>query len=273
MNLIQTLTISLCLVTLNCADSAAAANSRTYSFGVLNQQSAQLTAERWNPILQHVGRACDINLVLRMAPTVQETDVAMGRGEYDFMFTNHNFQSAYERVGYRVFARAGGELNYGVIIVTPDSPAKALTDLQGQRVAFPSADAFMSHAATQVGLKKAGVAVQAVFAGNQEGAIAQLRAGRVAAASLQARLLLDYAQRENFQFRELYATPHYPELAVIAHPRVPARVVEKVRAAMIGMKAEIDGAEILSRSHFVGFEPAKNADYAGVRSVYKAIGK
>ncbi|MBI5921642.1 MAG: phosphate/phosphite/phosphonate ABC transporter substrate-binding protein [Betaproteobacteria bacterium] len=273
MNFIQAIVLSFYLVALNWIGYAAATDDKVYSFGVLNQQSAQLTAERWNPILRHVSQVSGIRLLLRMAPTVQETDAAMGRGEYDFMFTNHIFQSAYERVGYRVLARAGGELNYGVIIVTPESPAQTLTDLQGQPVAFPSADAFMSYAATQVGLMKAGVAVQAVFAGNQEGAVAQLRARRVVAASLHARLLLDYAQRENFQFRELYATPRYPELAVIAHPRVASRVADKVSAALIGMNTGIEGAEILARSNFPGFEKASNAEYVSVRSVYKAIGK
>ena len=263
----------LCLLILQWPGISIAADSGTYAFGVLNQQSPQLTAERWNPILRYLGQMTGHSLQLRMGPTVQETDAAMGRGDYDFMFTNHNFQSAYDHVGYRVIARVGGELNYGVIIVAADSPAKTLKDLEGQRVAFPSAGAFMSHAATLVGLKSAGVGVQEVFAGNQEGAVAQLRAGRVAAASLQARLLLDYAQRENFRFRELYATPHFPELAVIVHPRVSPEVVAKVRAALIGMKADLAGAEILARARFEGFEVAKDVDYEGVRRVYRAIGK
>lgn len=67
------------------------AGEPVHSFGVLNQQSAQLTAERWNPLLKYVSEKTGITLQFKMGPTVQDTDAMMGRGEFDFMFTNHNF--------------------------------------------------------------------------------------------------------------------------------------------------------------------------------------
>ncbi len=63
------------------------------AFGVLNQQSPALTAERWNPILAYVSATSGVPLQLKMGRTVQETDTMMGRGDFDFVFTNHNFQS------------------------------------------------------------------------------------------------------------------------------------------------------------------------------------
>src|SRR5688500_16781120 len=87
--------------------ATAFAQPAPLAFGVLNQQSPVLTAERWNPILHHVSTVSGVPLRLRMGRTVQETDDMMGRGEFDFMFTNHNFQSEYESVGYRVIARWG----------------------------------------------------------------------------------------------------------------------------------------------------------------------
>ena len=85
------------------------------AFGVLNQQSPALTAERWNPILHYVGTAAGIPLQLRMGRTVQETDAMMARGDFDFVFTNHNFQSDFDAVPFKVLARRS-ELTHHVLI-------------------------------------------------------------------------------------------------------------------------------------------------------------
>jgi len=251
-----------------------AEEARSLLFGVLNQQSPTLTAERWNPILGFVTARTGVALRLAMGPTVQETDAMMGRGQFDFMFTNHNFQTEYEGVGYRVIARWKGEPIRGVIAVQADSPMQALRELDGRSVAFPSPDAFVAYAVPVVALKKARVTVAETFAGNQEGALAQLAARRVDAAAVNSRFLEQYAAKKpEFRFRVLFQSEPYPDLAVIVHPRVPARTVAAVREALVGMDRDPQGAEILQRVGAKGFEPAADRDYDGVRRIYKAIGQ
>ena len=63
--------------------------------------------------------------------------------------------------------------------------------------------AFVAYAVPTVALKKAGVKVEEVFAGSQEGALAQLKAGRVEAAAVNSRFLAQYSEREGVRFREL----------------------------------------------------------------------
>ena len=92
------------------------------TFGVLNQQSPALTAERWNPILHYLSIQSGVPLQLRMGRTVQETDAMMGRGDFDFVFTNHNFQSDFDAVAFKVLARWAGEPIRAVIAVPADSP-------------------------------------------------------------------------------------------------------------------------------------------------------
>jgi phosphonate transport system substrate-binding protein len=244
----------------------------TLVFGVLNQQSATLTAERWNPILRYVSSVSGVPLRLRIGPTVQETDGMMGRGEFDFVYTNHNFRPEYDAMGFRVIARWGGEPIRCVIAVPLDSPVQVLADLTGKRVAFPSSDAFVGYAVPVVALKNARVGIEEVFAGNQEGAIAQLKIRRVAAAAVNSRFLAQYSEREGVRFRELYISEPYPELAVVAHPRVSPAIAEKVRQALLGMKSDPGAAEIRQLTKSPGFEPATDADYEGVRRVYRLLG-
>jgi phosphonate transport system substrate-binding protein len=243
------------------------------TFGVLNQQSPALTAERWNPILHHLSSVSGVPLILRMGRTVQETDTMMGRGDFDFVFTNHNFQSEFDGVGFKVLARWAGEPIRTVIAVPSDSPIRELQELAGKRVSFPSTDAFVAYAVPAVALKRAGVKVEEVFGGNQEGSLAQLKAKRVEAAAVNSRFLAQYAEREHVQFREIYVSEGYPDLAVSVHPRVPAVTVEHVRRALLGMSTDPAAAPVLALGKFRGFEPASDRDYEGVRRIYRLIGQ
>jgi phosphonate transport system substrate-binding protein len=251
----------------------ATAQDKPLAFGILNQQSPLRTAERWNPILQYVSGVSGVPLQLRMGPTVQDTNAMMGRGELDFVFTNHNFQSEYSSIGFIVLARWAGEPIHGVIAVPADSPITALRQLAGRRVAFPSRDAFVAYAVPTLALKEAGVTVEEVMAANQEGALAQLKARRVDAAAVNSRFLTQYAEREGLMFRTIFVSVGFPDLAVIAHPRVPAPTVDKVRRALIGMKNDPTAASILTQVGFRGFDAATDRDYDSVRRVYRQIGQ
>ena len=109
---------ALALLAVSSASSGPARADRApLQFGVLNQQSPVLTAERWNPILSYVSTVSGVPLRLKMGPTWQETDAMMARGEFDFIYTNHNFQPQYDGIGYRVIARWGGDAIRCVIAV------------------------------------------------------------------------------------------------------------------------------------------------------------
>lgn len=255
------------------AASAPALQPQPLAFGVLNQQSPSLTAERWNPILHYASTASGVPLQLKMGRTVQDTNAMMARGEFDFMFTNHNFQPEFDTIGFKVIARWAGEPIRAVIAVPADSPIQHLHELDGKRVSFPSTDAFVGYAVPLVALKRAGVRVEQSFGGNQEGTLAQVKAKRVEAGAVNSRFLSQYAEREHVQFREIYVSEGFPDLAVIAHPRVPAAMVERVRRALLGMRGDPDAAAVLAASKSKGFEPADDRDYDNVRRVYRLIGQ
>lgn len=239
-------------------------------FGVLNQQSAARTAQRWNPILKHLGTATGRQFVLRMGPTVKDTNAMMGRGEFDFAYTNHNFRPEYDGQ-HTVIARLAGKPVFGVIAVPANSPVKKLADLAGKKLAFPSREAFMGYAVPMQALQAAKISVDAVLAGNQDGAIAQLLAGQVDAAAVNSRFLTQYAATRQFAYREVFTSEGYGELPVIAHNRLPPTLVGAVRDALVRMKADPEGAKLLEAAEFSGFEPAQDNQYDNVRRVYKQM--
>lgn len=260
--------IALLCLALASWHSFAETTATTLAFGVLNQQSPAKTAERWNPILRYLTEKTGLHFQLRMGATVQDTDTMMGRGEFDLVFSNHNFQPRYDGV-YRVLARFYGPPIYGVIAVPKDSAVRSLHDLAGEKVAFPSKDAFVAYAVPMAALKDAQVSVAPVMAGTQEGALTQLALKQVAAAAVNSRFLTRYAAVRNFQYREVLVSEGYADLPVSVHSRVPREQVEAIRKALLAMRSDPAAASILEAADCPGFVAATERDYDSQRRAYR----
>lgn len=263
--------ISAFLLMLN-SGTLSAEENKPLIFGVLNQQSPQLTAERWNPIINYLSKVTGFTFHLKMGPTVQKTDEMMGKGEFDLVFTNHNFQTEFDGV-YKVIARWSGEPIYGVIAVQPDSSIKQLSDLEGKKLAAPSEDAFVAYAVPKVVLENAQIKVNISFAGNQEGALAQLKAKMVDAAAVNSRFLKQYMERHKIQFREIFISEPFAELPIVAHPRLSAEKIQAIQNALLNMKNDPNAVEIFEKVKFKGFELAQEKDYDNVRKIYRQSGQ
>lgn len=248
------------------------------SFGVINQRSIGLTAQSWNPILNHVGRKAGVKLELRMGKTAPETTAMTERGEHAFAYTNHMFTPERDKIGYKVILRLAGEPIRSVIVVRGDSPIHAEKDLQGQVMAFPSREAFLGYQVPMGHLAGRGIAVKEMFAGNQEGAMAQLQVGQVAAAAVNKSLLEKYVQRQDFAYRVIWTSDPYADIPIMVHPSVPPAVVAAVRKAFLGMAQDPEGlralqasADVLQSKELWTFVPADDRDYDNVRQFHRRV--
>lgn len=255
---------------------AALAEDKTYSFGVINQRSPVLTARYWNPILAYLGKQSGLALTLKLAKTAPEQAAMIGRGEFDFVYSNHTFLPQNTKAGYRVIARPREEAIRGEIVVLADSPVTSLQDLAGKEVVFPSAVAFVGYYVPMDALLHEGITVTPVFAGNQEGGIGQLVARRVAAAGVNSQVMRDFAQREGVKYRVLWHSEEYLNIPISAHPAVAKADVDKVRAALLGMADDPEGARILAAAAELikqkppyGFVAARDQEFDNVRRFYK----
>ena len=256
--------------------SPGAAAQQAYAFNVLNQRTIALTAQYWNPILTYVSRKSGVPLSLKLAKTAKEGNAAAESGKYDFLYTNHFFTPARDRLGYQVMARPSGPGISSQIVVPMDSPVQSLADLDGKDVAFVSPDAFAGYSLPMDALLRAKVKVNVVFTGNQEASSAQLRINKVAAAGLNGSVLARYARRESFAYRALWTSDIYQDLCVMANPKVPADKVAAVKAAFIDMAKDPEGlqilqsgAELLKSKGELGFVAAENRDYDNYRQFYR----
>lgn len=257
---------------LSCAIQAA----DNYSFGVLSQRSPVLTAEYWNPILDFVSKRAGVKLQLKVTRTAPESNAAIARGEYDFVYSNTLFLPAISAPAYQVILRPRVEAIRGQIVTLDGSPIKTLADLNGLDMGFPSRAAFVGYAVPMDHLLRVGIAVTPVFGGNQEGIMGQLKAGKVIAAAVNNQVMKAYAAREGIRYRVLWESEPYDNLPVAAHPRVAGQVVEAVRNAMAGMNDDPEGIRVLEASAALikqkppyGFLPGSQKDYRNYLDFYQ----
>lgn len=258
------------------AVTAVQADDRVWSFGVLNQRSIGLTAEYWNPILKYVSTKSGIPLRLALAKTAPETDAMIHRGTLDFVYSNTIFTPRNEIAGYRTFARPIGPPMQGQIVTLKNSKIHSLKDLEQLEVGFPSLIAFAGYALPMNALLKQKIVVKPIFAGNQEGIMAQLKFGRVLAAGVNSKVMRDFAERENIAYRVLWTSESYLDLPIAAHPRVPKKAVTAVRNAFLGMHQDAEGLKILQagaarlkQAPPYGFVPTDDHEYQNYREFFR----
>jgi phosphonate transport system substrate-binding protein len=273
----QRLLFSLILLATLHAGTVRGEEQRVYTFGVISQRSPILTAQYWNPILQFVTARSGVALELHVTRTGEEHADAVRRRQFDFIYSNHNFAPANAGAGYRVIARPAQAAISGQIVVLADSPVRSLADLKGKEVAFPSKAAFVGYHVPMDALLRKGIVVSPQFAGNQEGAMAQLKSQRVVAAGVNSQLMSDFARRENLAYRVLWSSEPYHNLPVSALPRVPAAVTAAVRDALVAMAVDAEGARVLAASadlvrqdRPLGFVVSTNRDYENMRRFYQS---
>jgi len=210
-----------------------------------------------------------------MGKTAQETDRMMAQGEFDLVFSNHIFIPRISRAGYRVIAHVVGESFQGQIVVLEDSPIRTLEGVEGKEVAFPSETAFVGYAVTMDALTRKGIQVTPVFAGNQEGAMGQLKAGSVDAASVNSLVMQEFADREQIKYRILWSSDRFAGIPIAVNRRVSRRNVKAVRDALFAMASDPEGLKVLTASAAVikqkkpfGFVAADDRDYENQREFY-----
>jgi phosphonate transport system substrate-binding protein len=236
--------------------SANVAAAETYSFSVVPLRSAVLTAQYWNPILEYVSGKAGVNLELQIARGVADSAAALERGDYDFNYSYLIFRPKAQPQKYKVILQPRGDDIRSQLVTLSGSSIKSLKDLEGREVGFPSRSGFIAYALPMDYLLRQKINVKAVFGGNQEGILGQLKAGQVVAAGVSSQVMKAYAVRENMAYKVIWESPSFNDLPIAVHPRIPAESVKKVQTAFVAMSSEAEGIKVLeAAAQAVGQKP------------------
>lgn len=264
-----------CLVTL-LSSVTALADDVVYRFSPVNQYDINLTAAYWNPIIQYVSETSGVKLSLKIGRTSADTTAYVLAQEVEFIFSNHLFSPERDHLGWKVFGRRQMPPVHGQIVVPADSPITDLAQLKDQEIAFPGPEALIAYKFPYAHLLSKGIDVKVVFGGNQNGALAQLFAGKVKAVGGNSQLIEGYAKRENKQFRVLWSSEPLNDLALMASSKVPEKDLKAVANAFYAMRKDPKGRDILHQASLkVGltsdayFIPSTGSEYSAYRKFYQ----
>lgn len=264
------------LISSSLLPSLVSAQETVYRFSPVNQYDINLTAAYWNPIINYISEKSGVKLSLKIGRTSADTTSFVLAQEVEFAFTNHLFSPEREKLGWKVFGRRNIPAVTGQIAVPADSGITELQQLKDKSIAFPGPEALVGYKVPMAQLISKGIDVNVVFGGNQNGALAQLFAGKVQAVGGNSQLIDSYAAREKKKFRILWSSEPYHDLALMASGKVSDATVKAVANAFFNMKNDPQGKEILHQvSQKVGlstdnyFIPADNSEYASYRRFYQ----
>lgn len=264
------LSVFFVLLNLFLAPFSADANEtqKTFTFGIVPQQSAMILAKRWMPILEALEAETGFKFVFRTNKTIPKFENELSKQTYDFAYMNpYHYTVFHEVSGYQAFAKQANKLLTGIIVVNKDSPIQSLQDLQGQIIAFPAPAAFAATVIPQATLKAMGINFQSKYVSSHESVYKNVSYKSFVAGGGIERTFNNTNKNVTQSLKVIWKSKGYTPHAFASSPNVSQEERSKVQQALIKLSKTIEGKALLKQIKFQSIVPAKNTDWDDVRSL------
>lgn len=168
---------------------------------------------------------------------------------------------------------------YSIILTRSKRPEKTLADFKGGVLAYSDPRSNSGFLAPKYSLFKKGIDIKTHFrllldAGNHEGSIEALLNGLADVAAVDEYIWLTYI-KDNPQaqqaLREVERMGPYPFTPIVASKGVEKKDIEKLRTALINMKNDTQGKELLKRFSLDSFVEKENNFYAPIKLMLENV--
>lgn len=242
--------------------------ANTYTFGIVPQQSAQVLAEKWTPILAYLSEQTGDTYQLKTAPDIPAFEQALINGEYDFAYMNPYHYTVFARhPGYRAFAKQANQLIRGILVTGLDSEVTSLADLNGKSLAFPSPAAFAATVIPQAVLRQQGIEFSAQYVSSHDSVYLTVSRGLFAAGGGIERTFNTTSAQARESLAILWRSPGFTPHAFAAHPAIDEATALTLQSAMLVMHDNEQGKALLAGLNFEAIAAAQDADWDDVRAL------
>ena len=239
------LIVLFCLL-LPISSLAETPDEKTYSFGVVPQQSAKRLAQLWSPIFNYLYQETGIRLRFATAKNIPEFEKRLAEGAYDFAYMNpYHFTVFNKAPGYKAVAVRDKQPIRGIVVVRKDSPLTALNELEGKRLAFPSPAAFAASVLPRAELDIQNINYQKHSLSSHVSAYLNVAKGLFAAGGGVNRTFNNTAPEVREQLKVLWQTEAYTPHAIAAHPQIDTVIADKLGQALSEMHKKPEGKALL----------------------------
>lgn len=243
-------------------------HAKEYTFGIVPQQSAKKLARLWGPIMARLSEESGITLKFATAKNIPTFEKRLAAGEYDFAYMNpYHFTVFNESPGYKAIARQEGKSIQGIVVVHKDSDLKALEELEGSTLAFPSPAAFAASLLPQAKLNNSDIKFKSRYVSSHDSVYLAVSRGLMPAGGGVMRTFNNTTPEVRENLKVFWKTKKYTPHAFAAHPTVPEEHTLALQNSLIGLKKSNTGATLLGNIKFKGVEAAADKDWDDVRAL------
>jgi phosphonate transport system substrate-binding protein len=253
--------LSVCIpAVLPCLYADAA--STVYTFGVVPQFEQRKLHAIWYPIIKELERRTGFDFTLATTLNIQDFEKDFVKGIFDFVYMNpYHVLKANSSQGYIPLVRDKAPLR-GILVVQKDSAIQKIADLNGKVIAFPSPNALGASLLMRADLERLHhIRVEPLYVRSHSSVYLHVAKGLTEAGGGVEKTLQEQDQTIRNSLRVIYTTRDMPSHPVVAHPRVPQALREKVRQALLDMGNTPEGRALLSRIPVRELIPASMDNY------------
>ncbi len=245
----------------------SAQSAEAYSFAVVPQFDQRKLFTIWKPIIENVSKRTGIQLNLVATLTVPEFEQELSKGSFDFIYANpYHVLREESRQGYIPLVRDKTPLR-GILVVARDSAFKTPADLDGQQMAIPSFNALGASLLLRADLAQVfKVKVNPVNVKTHSSVYLYVANGLIPAGGGVEKTLQEQEPAIRDLLRVLYTTREMPSHPIAAHPRVPPKVQQAVRQAILELDGNEEGRKLLSEVPIQKAVATSMKDYTPMRS-------
>jgi len=246
----------LIAATLASAEAAAPLPARL-TVSVAPQFTAVKIQRSWTPFLERLTVLTGVAFDLRHYPSIPAFEEGFKRGETDLVYLGpYHAVTAKHGQGYTPLWHDTTPLA-GILVVRADSKITSLKQLARASIAFPAPNSFGASLYLRGLLESQGIPFTPVYVNTHQNVYRSVLLGDTQAGGGVKRTLGGESASVQGQLRILYTSPAVAPHPVVAHPRVPTALQEKILAAVLVMGAGSDRSLLAE----VGFESPVRADY------------
>jgi phosphonate transport system substrate-binding protein len=200
----------------------------------------------WTPFLERLSRDSGVPLKLKIYQRIPDFEADVLKGAPDLVFMNPYHQVMAKRAaGYVPLVRDNNPLT-GILLVRRDSPVKTIKNLAGEKLAFPSPNAFGASLYMRALLgEQEDVKVAPIYVKTHSNVFRQIILGDMVAGGTTRSAFQREPDAVTVQLRVIFETPGVAPHPFAAHPRVAKAQRKALVEAILHLREDATAAPLL----------------------------